>query len=492
MQCPNQNYSKFYTYICKHTALNFGYIYKSLIISVKQLFGHIVLLLCTTLFAGCNAPRHTLSQERMALADEVINNAIARGDFPGAVLCVVSRAADGASVGDVLYLKAYGNRQVVSGATADGEFIADTVAMTTDAVFDLASVSKCVGTTLSVMRLAEDGKLRIDDKVKYYIKDFAPWQSASEQEKSTPKNNSKNKKSKRKKSEPIKPVESKDITLRHLLNHTSGLAAGINVKSFLERYEAWGDPLQQNLRDSLIVYLAREAERRTKPGEEMKYSCLNFILLQGIIEHITGERLDTFAKKSIFTPLRLKNTWYNPIDEAAKPFLADAPIVPTSVLADGALLRGEVHDPTARVVNRGVSGNAGVFSTAEDLAVIASMLMNGGKVHLPRQGWQGKCGLTDCVRLYSHQTIDTFFLLTDECRRHGRALGWDTGSIGDLDDYQRVINHKGYTGTSLQINLDEGIAIILLTNRVHPTNGNISRTRALITNIITSALTPQN
>ena len=121
----------------------------------------------------------------MALADEVINNAIARGDFPGAVLCVVSRAADGASVGDVLYLKAYGNRQVVSGATADGEFIADTIAMTTDAVFDLASVSKCIGTTLSVMRLAEDGKLRIDDKVKYYIKDFAPWQSAPEQEKYT-------------------------------------------------------------------------------------------------------------------------------------------------------------------------------------------------------------------------------------------------------------------------------------------------------------------
>lgn len=486
MQSLNQIIPNFYHYICKHTALILGCICKLLIISMKQLFRHIILSLGVMLFAGCNTPRYALLPERMALADEVINNAIAEGDFPGAVLCVVSRAADGASVGDVLYLKAYGNRQVVSGATADGGFIADTIAMTTDAVFDLASVSKCVGTTLSVMRLAEDGKLRIDDKVKYYIEDFAPWQSAPEQE-DTPK-----KKSKKKKSEPIKPIERKDITLRHLLNHTSGLAAGINVGKFLERYEAWGDPLQQNLRDSLVVYLAREAERRTKPGEEMKYSCLNFIVLQAVIEHITGERLDDFATRSVFAPLRLKNTWYNPIDEAEKPFLADAPIVPTSVLEDGTLLRGEVHDPTARVINRGVSGNAGVFSTAEDLAVIASMLMNGGKVMLPKQGWQGEIGLTDCVHLYSHQTIDTFFRLTEECRQHGRALGWDTGSIGDLDDYQRVINHKGYTGTSLQINLDEGVAIILLTNRVHPTNGNIGRTRALITNIITSALTPQN
>lgn len=453
---------------------------------MKRLFQYIILLLGITLVAGCNAPRHTLSQERMALADEVINNAIAKGDFPGAVLCVVSRAADGASVGDVLYLKAYGNRQVVSGATADGRFISDTIAMTTDAVFDLASVSKCVGTTLSVMRLAEDGKLRIDDKVERYIKDFAPWKSIPKEETSAAK------KKKKKGSIPITPVERKDITLRHLLNHTSGLAAGINVKSFLERYEPWGDPMTQNLRDSLVVYLAHEAERRTKPGEDMKYSCLNFIVLQAIIEHITGERLDIFAKNSIFAPLRLKNTWYNPIDETTKPFSADTPIVPTSVLEDGSLLRGEVHDPTARVINRGVSGNAGLFSTAEDLTVVASMLMNGGKVHLPKQGWLGELGLTDCVRLYSHQTIDTFFRLTDECRKHGRALGWDTGSVGDLDDYQRVVNHKGYTGTSLQINLDEGVAIILLTNRVHPINGNISRTRALITNIITSALTRQN
>ena len=416
-----------------------------------------------------DAPR-SLSHSRMQLVDSVINRAIADDDFPGAVLCVVERAKDSQSVGDILYLKAYGNRQVTSGRCQNGEFIPDTLPMTTDAVFDLASLSKCVGTTLSVMRLIEDGKLRIDDKVERYIDNFAEWQSKPEKR--------------------GEPVERRAITVRHLLNHTSGLAPGIYVPSFIERYKKWGDVEQQNLRDSLITYLAKDAARNTCPGEKMRYSCLNFITLQAIVENISGQRLDAFANESVFEPLRLKNTWYNPIDEAKKSFDADAPIVPTEVEADGTILKGEVHDPTARIVNRGVSGNAGLFSTAEDLAVVASMLMNGGQVKFPEQGVRGKLGYGESVQLYSHQTVDTFFQLTDQCREHGRTLGWDTGSFGDLDDYQQVINHTGYTGTSLQMNLDEGIAIIFLTNRVHPVDdGAVGRTRALVTNIISSALT---
>lgn len=412
----------------------------------------------------------SLSHSRMQLADSLINQAIAGGDFPGAVLCVVERAKDSQSVGNILYLKAYGNRQVTSGRGQDGEFVPDTLPMTTDAVFDLASLSKCVGTTLSVMRLIEDGELRIDDKVERYINDFAEWQSTPEKR--------------------GEPVERRAITVRHLLNHTSGLAPGIYVPSFVERYKKWGDVEQLNLRDSLITYLAKDAARNTCPGEKMRYSCLNFITLQAIIEKISGQRLDAFVDEAVFGPLRLKNTWYNPIDEVKKPFVADAPIVPTEVSSEGSLLRGEVHDPTARIVNRGVSGNAGLFSTAEDLAVVASMLMNGGHVKFPKSGMLGRLGFGESVQLYSHQTVDTFFQLTDQCHEHGRTLGWDTGSFGDLDDYQQVINHTGYTGTSMQMNLDEGIAIIFLTNRVHPIDdGTVGRTRALVTNIISSALT---
>ena len=444
---------------------------------MKQIYLNIIhgvcLLAVAALLGGCRGKGFTLSEERMSLADNVICEAIEAGDFPGAVLCVVGRAADGRSMGDVLYLKSYGNRQVTLGRDAEGRFVADTIAMTTDAVFDLASVSKCVGTTLSVMRLVEDGKVRIDDNVERHIEGFAPWESKPEKR--------------------GEKVERKPITLRHLLNHTSGLAPGIYVPSFVNRYEVWGDFSKQNLRDSLVGYLAKDAVRNTPPGEVMRYSCLNFITLQAVIERVSGERLDDFAQRNIFAPLRLKNTWYNPIDEESKPFAEDAPIVPTSVELDGKVLRGEVHDPTARIVNRGVSGNAGLFSTAEDLAVVASMLMNGGEVRFRRDGLLGALGMGESVRLYSRQTVDTFFQLGCDCREHGRTLGWDTGSFGDLDDYQRVINHTGYTGTSMQMNLDEGVAIIFLTNRVHPVDdGAVGRTRALVTNIITSALTKQN
>lgn len=425
--------------------------------------------LCVVLWKTLSPKHLTLRTERMSLADGIIEEAIERGDFPGAVLCVVGRAADGESMGDILYLKAYGNRQVASGKTADGEFVADTIAMSEDAVFDLASVSKCVGTTLSFMRLVEDGRVRIDDRVDRYIEGFTSWESKPEKRGDE--------------------VERVPITVRHLLNHTSGLAPGIHVPSFVKRYESWGDVEKQNLRDSLIEYLAKDAVRNTRPGEKMRYSCLNFITLQTIIERVSGERLDHFASKNIFEPLRLQNTWYNPIDEAAKPFAEDTPIVPTTIESDGHMLMGEVHDPTARIVNRGVSGNAGLYSTAEDLAVVASMLMNGGVVSLPREGMLGQLGFTHKVRLYGQQTVDTFFLLMEASRQHGRTLGWDTGSFGDLDDYQRVINHTGYTGTSMQMNLDTGVAIILLTNRVHPIDdGAVGRTRALVTNIISSAI----
>ena len=410
---------------------------------------------------------YELLPHRMLVADQVIDEAIARDDFPGAVLCVVGRdKSSGRS--KILYLKAYGNRQVTS-FQADNGFVPDTIAMTTDAVFDLASLSKCVGTTLSVMRLVEDGKLRIDDPVSRYIEDFNPWESVPE------KRGDK--------------VERREITVRHLLDHTSGLAAGIYVPSFVKRYEKYGELKHLNLRDSLISYLATEAPRNTPPGENMRYSCLNFITLQAIIERISGKRLDKFADEAIFEPLRLKNTWYNHIRENSH-YDHNIPIVPTSVYGEGYILKGNVHDPTAREVNYGVSGNAGLFSCAEDLAVVAAMLMGGGNVEIPQEGLAGKLGLKEKVRLYSHHTVDTFFLLDDKAQENGRTLGWATGSFGDLDDYQRVINHTGYTGTSLQMNLDEGVAIIFLTNRVHPLDdGSVGRTRALVTNIISSALT---
>ena len=399
--------------------------------------------------------------ERMVLADSVINKSIADDDFPGAVLCVVKRADDGESMGEIVYLKAYGNRQVCSARdTASGKFVSDTIPMTTDAIFDLASVSKCVGTTLSFMRVVEDGLVRLTDNVSLYLPGFKPWESTPE------------KKGER--------VERRNITVTNLLNHTSGLPSYVGVPGFLARFEQYGDPLKMNLRDSLTAYLTD--------------SCLNFITLQTIIERTTGMRLDHFAKQEVFDKLHLKNTWYNWIAGEERPYGADANIVATEVQPDGKVLVGEVHDPLARVVNGGVSGNAGVFSSAEDLAVVASLILNDGVVSFPAEGIKGLFGGKERVRLYSKNTVDAFTRIPAGYEEHGRALGWDIGVghgsyMGELLTPGSLVNHSGYTGTSIAINQKDGIAIIFLTNRVHPfDDGAVGRARATVSNIVVSAM----
>lgn len=409
-----------------------------------------------------------INAEHMMYADSVIDNAIAQGEFPGAVLCVVRQALDGESMGRILYMKAYGNRQITSGRNASGELIADTLPMTTDAIFDLASLSKSVGTTLAFMQLVERGKVRLSDRVSQYIPSFKPWES-------TPKRRR-------------DPIEREHITIEQLLTHTSGLPAAINVDKFLTHFSEKGDLSKQNLRDSLVGYISTELPRLYRPEEKMLYSCINYITLQAIIESVTGERLDHYLANEIFTPLQLKNTWYNHIDEPA-PYAADAPIAPTEVQADGTVLCGEVHDPTARIINRGVSGNAGLFSTAEDLAVLASMLMNDGVVRVNKRGFQGRVGADELVRILSEASVQNIISSPARLAEHGRTLGWAVGFQGDLNRNEQIINHTGYTGTSMAIDKERGVAVILLTNRVHPyDDGSLARTRAVISNIVLGAL----
>ena len=448
------------------------------ILAVILTLGYVVWSLCVMSQRGVFGRSEGLNLQRMEQADSAIYRAIADGEFPGAVLCVVRRSADGESMGELEYLKAYGHRAILS---ADGRM--DSVEMTEDAVFDLASLSKCVGTTLAFMSLVEDGKVRLTDRVDRYIEDFKAWDSIAEPEKG-----------KRRIAKTPQVVESEDITIQHLLTHTSGLPAFINVQKFVQRCTENG-ATQDVLRDSLVRHIATESKRLSRPGDKVRYSCLNFVILQAIIEQIAACGLNDFAATEVFGPLGLKNTWYNALDAATRPFDATTPIVPTERQADGTVLYGEVHDPIARVINRGVSGNAGLFSTAEDLAVVASMLMNGGVVRLPKAGMLGKIGFTTPVRLYSEQTIERFFQIPEiYAGLHTRALGWDAaydkgGCYGDLMTADSVASHTGYTGTSMAIDTAEGVAVILLTNRVHPTDtGSLSRTRAVVSNIVMSAL----
>lgn len=378
--------------------------------------------------AHVNPAQAGMDPSKLSRVDSVILGSISEGNIPGAVLAVVR--------GDrIVYLKAYGNRQVVP----------DTVAMTTNTVFDLASLSKCVGTTLSVMKLVERGQVLLDDNVKRYIPEFAPW------------------------TDPV-TGEKVDITIQDLLTHSSGLPPYLNVQAVAGRF---GEPCP----DSTMHYIATELPRRFRPGTDYTYSCLNFVTLQNILQRVTGERLCDFAQREVFDALGLRHTCYLPRERAdLMPLVA-----PTEVQEDGLPLLGDVHDPLARRLNGGNSGNAGVFSDAEDLAVIAAALMNGGEVN--------------GHRLLGPQTVRTMATVPEGNASHiGRALGWDvrsssSGFKGDLTSRDAALNHTGYTGTSMVIDLDSRTAVILLTNRCHPTDsGALYRVRAAVANIVAASI----
>lgn len=446
---------------------------------MKRLFSILLLLaaaitVAATLYIYNSASRveqviPAIDLGRMECADSVICRAIAHREFPGAVLCVVKRADDARSVGDVLYLKAYGDMQLYSSRdTLSGDYRSEPISMPEDAIFDLASLTKSVGTTLAFMHALEEGRVTLNGKVKEYIPDFKAWDSIAPVE---------DVKGRRKRVEP-KVVERRDITIMQLLTHTSGMPAGVYVPRFMERF-AGQELSREALVDSLESYLACEERRLFRPGSDMLYSCLNFILLQRILERTTGESLDSYTTRHIFAPLGLKDTRWNPTGEQWQPQQRER-VVPTEILADGTLLRGDVHDPLARILMGGVSGNAGLFSSAHDLAILVSMIMNGGEI--------------GDKRILSEASIATMMRIPERYSAQGRALGWDGqsevgGSVGDLMTPHSVIYHTGYTGTSIAIDMERGVAVILLTNRVHPDDGGaVGRTRSVLANIVMSSI----
>lgn len=413
-----------------------------------------ILLLAVLLFPavlGCQVrtarPQdHGMDPDRLARADEVIADAIRQGDIPGAVLSVVRG-------GSIVYLKAYGNKSVVPEAEP----------MTVETVFDLASLSKCVGTTLSFMQLIDGGYVRLTDPVRRYIPGFKPWTDPES-------------------------GEEVDITLRDLLTHASGLSAYYDAERFVERFGT-------NRPDSLMRVISTEVERHFRPGSAFLYSCLNFITLQHVLERVTGERLCDYAESRVFAQLGLRHTGYFPLEEDLRTPLRHRELLPlvapTEVQPDGSVLLGAVHDPLARLANGGNSGNAGVFSDAVDLSRIAIMIMNGGIA--PRDKKLGFPGPD--VRILSRAAVRLMTTIPPENDPSvGRALGWDvksehSGLRGDLFNQETTLMHTGYTGTSIVIDTETRTAVILLTNRVHPTDeGSVGRLRALVSNIVAGAI----
>ena len=321
-----------------------------------------------------------------ATLDSVVEAAIAGGAAPGAVVAVGRH-------GRLVHLRGYGATSDSAGrAPVDGSTI-----------YDMASLTKVVATTTLAMMLEEEGRLPLDQPVAAFLPEL---------------------------SDPAKGA----ITVRMLLTHSGGL-------------EAFA-PLYQTLRGP-EAYLRAINERPLQyaPGTRVIYSDWDMILVQLVIERITGQPLERLVEERVFRPLGMHDTRFR-LDPSLLPRVA-----PTELDRARGRIHGEVHDPNAWAMG-GVAGHAGLFSTAHDLAVFAQMLLNGGS-------YAG-------VRLLSPQTVARW--TAPQRAGSSRALGWDTPSERSSAGSHfspRSFGHTGYTGTSLWIDPERGIFVVLLTNRVY-------------------------
>lgn len=312
--------------------------------------------------------------------DTVIEAAIAKGELPGAV-CLVGHKDQ------VLHRKAYGQRMVEPRREA----------MTEDTIFDAASLTKVVATTSSILRLIEDGKVRLGDRVTVYLPEFQGGKS--------------------------------EITVRHLLTHYSGLRPDVDLEPVWSGYETG---IQKALVD----------KPTSEPGVKFVYSDINFILLGEIVRRVGGKPLNEFAREFVFEPLGMSDSG----------FLPDAKLLPR--IAPTQKLHGVVHDPTTRFMG-GVAGHAGLFTTADDLAKFARMILRKG------------------APLFSPLTIAAATRVQSPAGMPAlRGLGWDIDSpfAGNRGDLYPIgsFGHTGFTGTSLWIDPASESFVILLANAVHP------------------------
>ena len=312
----------------------------------------------------------------------------------------------------VLFLRAFGRLDYEGGAP-----------VTLRTVWDLASLTKVVGLTTAAMLLVDDGKLDIDAPVTRYVPEFAAGGDS--------------------------------VTVRHLLTHSSGLPA-------------W-KPFFQGVRSRRQMFSLVHAEPlEAASGARMAYSDLGAMLLTEIVERVSGQRLDRFLQARLFRPLGMRQTRFRP----PRSWLER--IAPTEVDTTWRhrLVRGEVHDENAASMG-GVSGHAGLFSTAPDLVRFAQFLMRGGATEGAGTGAPGHWG-TGGAQLVGAQTVAEF-TRAQQPGFSSRALGWDTPSENSSAGTRlsaRAFGHTGFTGTSIWIDPERDLFVILLTNRVYPTREN--------------------
>jgi len=296
-------------------------------------------------------------------------------------------------------------------------------------LWDMASLTKVIGLTSAMMLLVESRQVDLDAPVRRYIPEF---QGRGKD----------------------------DVTIRHLLTHSSGLPA------WRPLYKESGSP-----GGALALAIATPLD--TTPGVRMAYSDLGVIILGDIVQRISGQRLDAFLHDRVFGPLGMRETMYRP-DSALRERIAPTEVDPWRQRH----LRGEVHDENAYALG-GVAGHAGLFSSGRDLVRLARMYLQEGAL--------------DGRRFVSSQTIARFTTVQDSALSH-RALGWETpngtNSAGRLMS-KRAFGHTGFTGTSFWVDQDRGVFVILLTNRVNPTREHrgITAVRTAVADAVIGAIT---
>jgi CubicO group peptidase (beta-lactamase class C family) len=327
-----------------------------------------------------------MSASRLATINRVVERGIRAGGYPGAAVVVCRKGA-------VVWEKGFGH----VGWTADAGSV-----QAEETMYDLASLTKVVGTTTAVMILFDEGKIRLDDYVVKYLPEFTGGGREL-------------------------------VTIRLLLEHRSGLPAGRDLWRIAHTAE---EARAAVLETPLIA----------APGQYYEYSDLGADVLGFMVESVTGQRLDQFLDARVFAPLGMKDTHFRP-DASLRGRIAPTELTPPR----GYPLRGEVHDENAYALG-GVAGHAGLFSTASDLSIFAQMLLNGGTFNGTR------IVADSTVTLFTKRAAGT------------RALGWDTcaGEFG-CGKYMsaNAYGHTGFTGTSLWIDPDRDMFVVLLTNRVH-------------------------
>ena len=378
-----------------------------------------------------------MSARQLANIDGAVTDSIAKHELPGAVVLVARK-------GRVVWRKAYGARALLPQREM----------MTVDTIFDLASLTKVVATATSIMILVERGKIRLSDTAATYL--------------------------------PELKGESRDrITIEHLLTHRSGYAPDFDLSDKWSGY------------DEAMKRLAIEP-LRNPPDTRFVYSDINYIALGEIVHRVSGMTLDEFARKNIFEPLGMKDTRFRPFSGPG-PTLNDSAtikrIAPTETrhaagsylggagdkTAEGEQwLRGQVHDPTAFRMG-GVAGHAGLFSTADDLAIYCQMILNGGQ-------YAG-------VRILSPMSVAVMtrpHVVADD--GGARGLGWDIATSfstnrGDLFPLGSF-GHTGFTGTSLWIDPASNSFVVFLSNRVHPDGkGDVGPLRGRVASIVAASIT---